>query len=292
MEITQQIKLENHLIRKYGKAVTNQLLTKNHEVLRNCIAKKDDNTYQHKIKSLLSLKDALGNNLVPELLIKEKVEWGVDFSSWIGQFDAGKEYFFIGAEPHINRDFQLVYDFGNIENKDVNEIAREHFSDESDIWNYLTKIFVDDLSDENITDFLKKCYITDLCHLVPKKCGQVKDIVKALSIKPKDWNEFRTKMANEFLIEEIKIVNPKFVILHGNVARKFFKNQLKVIFNKTFEIENSSLKILSGEYDGYKIISIPHLKGQNRSNLWKSKKYPERPKSARKIIRSIIQKTN
>lgn len=288
MENTQKAKLEKHFIRKYGKVVTKQLLTKNHEVLYDNIAKKDDNSFQDKIIDLLNLKDSIGNNLAPPVLFNEKVEWGVDFSSWIGQFDSGKEYFFIGAEPHINRDFQLVYDFGNLQGKDINEIAQHHFSDENDIWNYLTKIFVDDLSDENITIFLKKCYITDLCHLVPKKCGQVEDIKKKLSIKTRDWNEFRTKMANEFLIDEIKIVNPKFVILHGDPSRKFFRDNLRVNFNKSYDIDSSKLKILTGEYEGYKIISIPHLKGDIRNKLWKCKKYPERPESARKILRSIV----
>ena len=217
------------------------------------------------------------------------MEWGVDFSSWLGTLDHKKDFLFIGAEPHVDKNYQLVYDFGSHMDNTIEESAMIHFERSNDIWSYLTKIFVADLKPNSITSFLSKCYITDLSHIVPKRCGQVDDICDKLGIEEKDWFSFRTSIAKTFLPLEIRAVNPKYIILHGNASRHFFQNIFGVKYKSSDYIEGTrNLKILSGEFEGYKIVSIPHLKGDMRNKLWKCKKDPRRPDSAKQILNQLI----
>jgi hypothetical protein len=280
--------IREFLIEKYGKLVTESFLTDKNEVIHDNFNSNGIKEQQEVISFLKEAKDTSGVQLVPEDFWNEKADWGFDFSSWIGEFD-NKELMFIGAEPHIGNNFQLVYDFGNFKGLSLTETALKHYKRNSDIWSYLTQIFVDELIDENITKFLKRCYITDLCHIVPKNCGQVKDICKKLSIKPIQWNKFRSSVAKRFLLQEIRVVNPKYIILHGNPSREFFEKELGLKFTDTHPIENSNYTIKEGKFDGYKIISIPHLKGDVRNKLWKCSLYPERPKSAKKILNELIK---
>jgi hypothetical protein len=275
------------LEQKYGQFVTNQFLTEENEVIKENWNIDGVEEQKEVIRTLKDLKDFNGNNLVPDNFWSQSAEWGFDFSSWVGNYD-NKEFFIIGAEPHIHKNYQLVYDFGNLRGKTLMESANEHYGDKSDIWHYLTNIFVDNPTPESITEFLNKCYITDLCHIVPKGCGQVDTICEKLQIKPTEWHKFRTSIAKRFLLEEIKAVNPKFVILHGNASREFFQNELGVNYTQVYPIDNSKYTIKVGALENYKIVSIPHLKGDMKNKLWKCKKHPERPLSAKKILNQIV----
>ncbi|MBK7936113.1 MAG: hypothetical protein IPJ82_03150 [Lewinellaceae bacterium] len=279
--------IRNILEEKYGAYITNQFLNDRNEVIRENLNVDGVEEQQEVIRVLKSLKDINGNSLVPDKFWNNPVDWGLDFSSWIGNFD-NKDLFFVGAEPHVYNNYQLVYDFGNYRGKDLTETAKEHFNRESDIWHYLTKIFVEDMTDSNITAFLSRCYITDLCHIVPKYCGQVKDICKKLSISASDWKVCRTAVAQRFLLKEIEAVNPEFVILHGNPSREFFCKELGLNFTGVCPIEDSKFTIQTGKLNGYKVISIPHLKGDVRNKLWICKKYPGRPESAKRILNGLI----
>lgn len=146
---------------------------------------------------------------------------------------------------------------------------------------------MEELSEDNITAFLSKCYVTDLCHVVPKSCGRVKDICKKIAISKGEWSKFRTAIAKRFLLEEIKAVNPKFVILHGNPSREFFRDELGLIYTD-YPIEDSKLTIQVGSFEGYKVISIPHLKGDVLNKLWRCRKHPKRPASAKRILNQIV----
>jgi hypothetical protein len=284
--------IKEFLEKKYGKYVTNILLDSNNQVW----LEEKDNTEEAQFEvmaHLKSLTNANGVRLIPSNFFDNNVEWGLDFSGWIGEFKAEeKEYFFIGAEPHINKNFQLVYNFGSYSDS-LEETANHYLSHKKNIWYDLINIFVDDCS--NITDvisFLKKCYIADLCHFVPKKCGQINSICETLSIKTSEWAALRYEIAKEFLHNEISIVKPKYIILHGKSARDFFKSSLE---SEEF-IDESKLKIMEGEINingqDYKIISIPHLKGQMTNQLWRSKKNYKHPIAAKKIIRKKIEKDN
>lgn len=273
---------------KYGKYVTDQLVTVDNKVLLDNINEEGKEQQEEVMRHIVSLRDNEGNKLIPEKFLANKKEWGMDFSSWIGSLSDKKEYLFIGAEPHISFNYQLVYDFGSHKGNTIQEDVEAHYKRDNDIWYYLTIIFVSDLTLENKTSFLNKCYITDLSHIVPKGCGQVKDICRELNIADKEWFNFRTSVAKTFLPDEIKAVNPKYVILHGNASRYYFQDILGVVYTKSFPIEKSPYKVLTGEFNGYKIISIPHLKGDMRNKLWKCLKYPERPKSIKEILNQLI----
>jgi hypothetical protein len=279
--------IKEFLIEKYGTFVTNSFLTIQNEVIYDNLNKDGVKEQEEVIKVLKALKNSEGENLVPDTFLSKNVQWGFDFSSWIGGFDK-KEFFFIGSEPHIENNYQLVYDFGNYKGRSLTESAKQHYEKENDIWYYLTNTFINELNEKNITEFLSKCYITDLCHIVPKHCGQVKDICKKLDIKPGEWKRFRNSVAQRFLLKEIEAVNPKYVILHGNSAREFFQNTLGMIFTSEYKIDNSKYSIKFGNFYGYQIISIPHLKGDVRNKLWKCKKYPERTASAKKILFNLV----
>ena len=279
---------------KYGKYVTSKLVTGGKAIQdKNYVVQTEDQA--EVMKHIESLCDEQGNKLVPEIFLTNKVPWGMDFSSWLGTLEKKKKFMFIGAEPHLSKNFQLVYDFGTYKEKSIEESAKEHYDRKTDIWSYLTDVFVENTDNENnITEFLSQCYITDLSHIVPKDCGQVKTIVQKLEIKTTEWNKFRTKVATQFLPAEIKAVDPEYIILHGKSAREFFRKRLNVTYDigqSPYSIDGTSrYKIYVGEFEKYKVIAIPHLKGQVRSELWKSLKYPERPISAKKILRKLVNK--
>jgi hypothetical protein len=291
--------LKDFLIQKYGKHVTEKLMNSKNEVIVENRNDEGDEEQQKIVEHLRSLLNENGEQIVPEkFLHNNKKGWALDFSSWIGQFNSNKEYMIIGAEPHVWRNYQLVYNFGNFSGKTTAESAQLHFAGESTqekIFSYLPSIFVDDTSNQNkITQFLEKCYLTDLCHIVPKGCGQVKDIIQALSITAKAWEKFRRAIAEVFLKKEIAEVCPKYIILHGDSSREFFEKVFKVKYESEYKIEDSSkYKILTGKYfnNGKEIpvISIPHLAGQVRNELWLCKKWPKRPISAKTILNNLIK---
>ena len=282
--------IRDFLVKKYGEYVVNQLLTQNNEVINNdkdncCKSKEENKKEQKEIMSFLkSLKDKREKPLIPEKFFETNVEWGVDFSSWIGEFDKGKDLMIIGSEPHISVNYQLVYNFGNYKDENHVETALSHYNRRGDIWHHLTNIFISSDTDTAKSDFLSKCYITDLCHIVPKRCGQITSIRKALSISKKEWVRFRTSVAKDFLIEEIKIVNPKYIILQGANARDFVKD-IGGKYNEKIPLKDKHY-IRKGQLNGYEIIAIPHLTG---NEIWRNRKNPKITESAKRILNDLIK---
>ena len=272
---------------KYGEFVTNKFLNNSNVVEWDNHNENGAEEQAEVKKHLKSLKDINGEPLIPEKFWLNDVQWGLDFSSWVGD-SSNKDFFIIGAEPHLWRNYQLVYDFGNLKNKSTEESALVHYA-KDDIWNYLTDNFGDNSSDESIVSFLKKCYITDLCHVVPKYCGQINGICESLGITAKEWRLFRTAVAQRFLLKEIQAVNPKFIILHGKPSRLFFQERFNVKEYHVYRIVDSKYTIQTWDLNGYKVISIPHLKGDVKNKLWKCKKFPKRPESAKAILKMIIK---
>lgn len=275
------------LEKKYGKFVTDKLMTNNNEVMVENFNRDDSEHQKQVIDHLRRLKDIDGENLVPESFFVKNIEWGMDFSGWIGRLDIRKEFLFIGAEPHIWKNYQVVYSFGTKKHEDLSQTALTYANNAKDIWFYILKNFNTDQSDEGKVDFLNRCYITDLCHIVPKNCGQVDVICKTLNIKKSEWHSFRSNVAKNFLMKEIESVNPKFIVLHGSVAKDFFKKELGVEFTEKLQIADWNRFIRIGKMGTQTVIAIPHLKGQVLNELWRSKKYPERPKAAKEIIQEI-----
>lgn len=273
---------------KYGEFVTTKFLSSNNEVIWDYRNPDGVNEQLEVKKHLKELRDSQGNRLVPDKFLS--IDWGMDFSSWLGEFKTKKEYLFIGAEPHINHNYQLVYDFGNRNGEDLKTTAINYAKNQNDIWHYIVKNFA--IDSESELSVLQKCYITDLCPFVPKGCGQVKDIQNKLGITKKEWDQFRSRIAMHFLEKEVNAVNPKFIVLHGEPSRTFFNDKLLAVplhFKKEDEIGNWKRYVYKGKMKEVKIIAIPHLKGQILNELWRSKKHPERIESIKNIIQDFIK---
>ena len=275
---------------KYGEFVVGQMLTSADEVIwdnYNADGPGEQGAVREHIRMI---RDAYGC-IVPETFLK--VDWGMDFSSWLGPFNGRKDFMFVGAEPHISKNYQLVYDFGVRQNEfgsDVNANALFYAMGRKDIWYYLVKNFVTNPEDDTaIVDFLTNVYITDLCHIVPKGCGQVNQIETKLNIKAKEWRELRTRIAMRFLPEEIEAVNPRFIVLHGLASRSFVAKNLPVSWAKPIPIDDySNRHVYHGMLNERKVIAIPHLKGQILNELWRSKN-ERRRNSIRSIIQDLVQ---
>lgn len=259
--------IRSFLEKKYSSAITDLLLSPQNEVL---LDKKDyGEGWNLLVKEHLEKLEK--ENLFPKEFFV--IDWGMDFSSWLDKFDNEhkKEFMFIGAEPNVRcSNYQLVYDFGTKINESTTTTAVD-FARGGDIWHYLTRLFADIDSEKSIVSFLTKCYITDICHIVPKNCGTVAKISEKLKIKQSEWKSFRNKVADSFLQEEIRTVSPKFIILHGAVSRNYFSKHLRVEFK---EVKTLSPKhfVRTGEWENYKIISIPHLKGQMKNEIWRNER--------------------
>lgn len=279
------------LAEKYGKYISDDLIDSKNQARIDKINRAGEREQQEVIDVLKTIKNIDNENIIPDKFWNTNIKWGVDFSSWIGEYKSNKDFFFIGAEPHINNNYQLVYDFGSTQGESINETALKYYRNKKDIWHYIANNFVTDLTDENIISFLEKCYITDLCHIVPQGCGQVDKICKKLGVKTNDWKNFRSLVAKKYLVDEIKAVNPKFIILHGAASRDFFNKELNVKFEEKYQIADWNRFVLKGKMNGYIVISIPHLKGQVLNELWRSKKYPERPIIVREILQKLIKNT-
>lgn len=286
------LQIRNALIHKYGEFVTSKMTQGTNSVFLENNDFSNDVSQEEVVKYIKSMRNRLGNPIVPNELFDSNIEWGFDFSGWIGELTANKSIMIIGAEPSISANFQIVYEFGNNRNESLEEIALKQYNSGNKIWNYLVKIFADGISTTEILDFLDKVYICDLCHFVPKKCGSVEKICETLNIQKREWSKIRKEVANTYLIPEIEAVNPNFILLHGNPSRNFFKRELKVKFSET-PIGNSIYKVLDGYLGKYKVISIPHLGGQNIYKIWKYKEYEkvgEVRENRLQIVKLIVDK--
>ena len=115
--------IKTFLTKKYGEFVTGKFLTSEYEVVMDNL-NKDGVAEQLEIKKhLRQLTDFHGRRLIPDVYLRDDVKWGMDFSSWIGKFDRGKDFFIIGAEPHLKNQYQLIYGFGNERGKNVKQTA-------------------------------------------------------------------------------------------------------------------------------------------------------------------------
>ena len=92
----------------------------------------------------------------------------------------------------------------------------------------------------------------------------------------------------ELLLKEIETVNPKIIVLHGASSRNFFNDELNIKLIQSEEIGNWKRFVYKGEFNGVKIIAIPHLKGQILNELWRSQLHPERPESIKKTIQEFV----
>ena len=308
-------KLKELLLEKYGSFVVETLLNDKEEVLLDKSYNKES---QNEVKAHLDLtvknllKDLpLEKMNIPYSHVKEEIKegqvifekmakgeainWGMDFSSWLGNFsNPRKDIMIVGAEPNVGEnDFQLVYDFGSRSGEEYIESARKFAKKEEDIWHTLTNLFVDDLENDNkVLEFLSRCYITDMCHIVPQKCGMIKGISKKLLIEQREWKKFRIAIAHKFLISEIFIIRPKLLILHGAVSREFIRHYINGFRNPEIKISpRYNIRVGDWEIDEdltIKVIAIPHLKGSNKNVVWRNKETVAKAKQVITEIKTIL----
>jgi hypothetical protein len=286
--------MKNILEKKYGQFVTSKLLCSKTEVLLNNINKSGIIEQQEVLNHLKSIRDIENNPLIPSKFFQNNVKWGFDFSGWIGSLQSeSKEFMLIGAEPNINHNYQIVYDFGTEKGVNIYETALKHYNTKwtkttRDIWGIMVDMFSEYNDNDSVVEFLSKCYMTDLCHFVPQGCSNIEAISKKLGVTKTEWKSLRSKSAQLFLKDEILTLSPKVIVLHGEAARSFFIKEFKQVVLKNYKIENSNFTISEGEWNNIKVIGIPHLSGDVRNKLWRCRKFEERAESARNIIQKIL----
>lgn len=288
---------KNFFIKKYGNYIVDNLFDESNRIL---VERSSDSIESQRmvVKQLKTLRDIHGNSLIPNSFWNADTEWGIDCSGWIGKFDASnrKSIMVIGAEPNVMKDYKIAYDFGSSSNKSLIETALYHYNTPysnttRDLWNIISKIFLDKFDNASITNFLNKCYISDLCFFAPKNTGQVsssgkkKGIIEILGITQSKWKNFKFEVAESYLIPEILIVKPRIIVLSGRSPREFFMRKKKVLFKRhLIDEELSNQSIYMGNWEGMTLIGVPHFSNSARNEVWKGKGKKESLKIKAKII--------
>ena len=97
------------LEKKYGAFVTSRLVNEKGAVCLDQINEDGTLEQEEVVQHLRSLKDANGELLIPNHFFNNNVEWGFDFSGWIGSIkDHKKDFVFVGAEPNINHNYSTL----------------------------------------------------------------------------------------------------------------------------------------------------------------------------------------
>jgi hypothetical protein len=223
----------NFFYQKFGKEITERLLDKDLVLDRGKISihKEKDLSGTHPTVSVQMEKLIELGCLSKEDFENQNIKgWAFDFPGWIGALNVDKPSFkdimIIGLEPHVdNNDFQIVYELADRTRKPTftvrnNEIFCDGSSKPHVMWsnavkilssdNQYTEIFTNN-NQEVLYEVLNKIYITDLCHFAPMGNAN-----KIKNLKWKGSNGIRTKTAEKFLLDEIRLINPKLIIAHGN----------------------------------------------------------------------------
>lgn len=146
-------------------------------------------------------------------------EWAFDFPGWVGELAANgngpvREIMVIGMEPHIqNSNFQFTYGLVETSEGLFGELDKR-------LWERLHSIFRTENQPLRSHDFLQRFYITDLCHFAPK--GNANQVNRPV------WGKIREATASEFLLREIDLIQPRYIVSQGMVVADFVeKNILK-----------------------------------------------------------------
>jgi len=131
----------------------------------------------------------------------------MDFPSWLNSLDFGEEsakkIMIIGEDvsPKVPKDINITYGLGRYEIRPNGKVGEEPGNR---LWVYLEK-----LSNGKLSLITENVYMTDIC-----KCNANK--------KRCIWN----KCSSKFLLEEIKLINPRLVVFQGNTSYKYTKSVL------------------------------------------------------------------
>ena len=249
---------KNFLIEKFGKKLLNVMIRNENQLCLKEEIKYDTgiNNSEYTVKVLDDYPEKIKDKLTDYAL----KEWVFDFPGWIGElnFDETnapvRDIMVVGMEPHIEgRYYQTTYGL----RKTVNGFGEIKNSNNKNIWKNLYSVF----SEEKLSSgeecyeekFLSRIYITDLSHFAIK--GKVNQM-KIYS----NWRDIRTVVAEEFLIREIKLIKPKYIVSQGNDVAKV----IKVILEKEFGSPNMFIDF-KNKLKGWK--STPILQKFEKNDL-------------------------
>ena len=229
----------------------------------------------------------------------EKYEhWSFDFPSWVGDLnfkqEHAREIMVVGMEPHIRkRIYQATY---GLRETDDNVYGELDEGGNKRLWRNINALF-GDREDYKHRDFLSRFYITDMCHIAlrtnAKKTQQIYT-----------WQNIRADIAQSFLVTEIELINPKFIISQGGAVAHFIHHQVlqkkwKHIGSITpdhFNPLNLPVKNTPAfdkyELNGSKTIHVrlPHIASGQTNNFWipAEKHFEERQRRIDFIKRELM----
>lgn len=175
-------------------------------------------------------KQKVAQLIPPFADIIEKEMWAFDFPGWIGALDftaeSVKEIMVIGMEPHIglakdkdtgNRNFQATYGLRETSDNVFGEL--EEYKPNIKLWKNLHGIFGDADQAYRSREFLDRFYITDMAHFA------VQGKAKALT-RVKQWKSIRQEIAEAFLLEEINLIRPRYIVSQSSPVASFVEGLL------------------------------------------------------------------
>jgi len=267
-----QDNFRRHIENKFGRHITDSILdSKKLQLLTG----KADNIYK---TGVLKLNSEKIKSLFPEWSTDiEKKNWAFDFPGWIGELEFtkinAKEIMIIGMEPHIgDRDFQVTYGLRETSDNQFDEI--DEFKPNEMLWRNLFGLFGNGTNYKS-KEFLDRFYITDMSHFAVQ--GQANEMLNFIN-----WANIREKVADSFLLKEIELILPKYIVSQSNVVADFVEYNLEltgeIIATKNTSDFKTQLPIKcknSPVFKKYKIfgqviihLRLPHLGSPNANYFW------------------------
>lgn len=162
-----------------------------------------------------------GNELCDDCieLYKNFFDRRIDFPSWKEFLDFNlehiKDIMIIGQDPSpkIQTKINIAYELGRFPikpngevdtNLEVDKNIKEQIK-KNKLWVYLNQLFCN--QQFNLEKFLKRVYITDI-----SKCNAEREK------KNKNYRKIWNRCSSNYLLKEIKYINPKVLLFQGNIA--------------------------------------------------------------------------
>lgn len=247
--------LRNLLEEKYGTEIISDLISNGRINLENQALKGTKTEIVNR-----QMKKMIDLGLLTESDFKEGKPWAFDVSSTYADLSKTNRIpiMIIGEDPHVqDNDYQSVYGFA----QEGIKFKKEHIKDKFKI--FLTRLFysqkeIDQMSNNQMLDFLSKFYVSDLCHFTPQGNDNRKEDLK-------NWTTIKENTAKHFLLREIEIINPNFIITHGGFSRKYIS---KILETEMLESGTIGYKYYLGNYKDIKLIGISHLGSGHTTGHW------------------------
>ena len=257
---------------KYGKEMISNLID-------NGRINRDNEAYKGTKSEIVNsqMKKMIDLGLLNESDFNEGKPWAFDVSSTYADISKAHRIpiMIVGEDPHVqDNDYQCVYGFAQKGAEfDKNQI-KDKFK------KFLIRLFlsqkeIDEMSNNQMCDFLSNFYVTDLCHFTPQGLDKRKEELK-------NWTKIKENTARHFLIKEIEAINPQYIITHGGVSRNYISKILGVKIVESGLIGN---KYYLGKYKDTQIIGISHLGSGHTTGHWN--KYIDLTRES--LIKDIIR---